>query len=333
MPYSITILNTFLTTASIVRGFCFHAGKVWLASPGDAVLEEMNQVTGAVIADHPAGAAAWLSLFDPVAAQFWTPSAGAGASTVVSRFDSTGVLIDNPTVQLNPYGQCIANGSYWVANIGSDSASKLDAATGALVATVPGLPTGPSAGIGACIYDGASIWIPTINNTLYQIDEATATLVNTFTVAGVGRWSGMILANGFLWATDIFLLHLIKMDLFGNVLNLYPIVGSGPLAFDGANLWVMDVGGNIAVYSQAGNVLAFTATTAPNGQWIAGDGALPSGAYAGGTPNQMWATSGSLPGHLDQFLLVFTPPPAGAAAFPGTFAGFGTPGQFGGGTK
>lgn len=303
MPYHIDTLHTYSTTASFVRGIAFNnSPNIWLGGPSDNVLEQMVQATGAVVADHPAGVSAWLVLYDPIQNQFWTTSAGSGASAKVSRFNGSGTLIDNPTVGNNPYGQCIANGHYWCANTGSDSVTVLDAATGAFLATIGGLVGGPSNGIGAVIFDGTSIWIPTQNSRLYRINEVSHALT-LFTPASVGNWGGMVFALGSLWATDTFTFNLVKLDLAGNVLNLFPTFAAGPICFDGTNFWILDFSGTVAVMSPTGQNLTNTFASGVNGQWIASDPFNPG-------LGQAWVTSNTgTPGKVQLFQLVFVPPP------------------------
>lgn len=333
MGYSISILNTFPSVLPVsgVEGFVFKGGSIWIGRDDDLLLEQMDELTGAIIADHNSNLPLRLVLYDPVADQFWaTPEAS--LQTIVARFDGSGNILSNPTVGLTPAAQCVANGSYWTANADGASATKLDS-TGAFIATVPGLPA--AGNVFACIYDGVgSIWIPATNNSLYQIDEPSATLVATFNPPAVAKWQSMILVAGNLWAIDGINANLVQMDLAGNVLNLFPVFTGGRLAFDGANFWMMDFNGTIGVYSSTGIFRAAIVVANPlTNRWMTTDGALPSGGFSGGTPNQAWATSGISPGVIQQFELVFTPPPVVTTAFPGTYVGFTTAGKFGGGSN
>ncbi len=321
MPGIITVLDTFNTTG-FGRGMAFKGADIYIALPGVPALEQMVKATGVIVADHSPGPfQAFQALYDAANDQFWTTPAGSGFNFNVSRYDNTATLIDNPGVGRNANGQVIANGHYWCANQDDGTLSQLDAATGAPIATVAGVTAASS---GQLVYDGTSIWCTAIPNTLYQVDEATATLVNTFTPAGVTRFGGLCFALGFLWATDRTFGNLYKLDLLGNVVatSAAAAAGNGPLIYDGVNFWSVLFGIGFRVTSPAGIFQAAIGATDPSVQWIANDG----------TPNEAWGTSGNAaPGFLQHFL--FTPAAVARPETVGTFTGTLAAGSIGGGTK
>ncbi len=322
MPGIITELDAF-TTTGFGRGMAFKGADIYIALPDVPALEQMVKATGVIVADHSPGPfQAWQALYDAPNDQFWTTPAGAGFNFNVSRYDGTATLVDNPGTGQNPNGQVIANGSYWCANQDGGTLSKLSAATGAAIATVAGVTAASS---GQLVYDGTSIWCTALPRTLYQIDEATATLVNTFNVVAVTRFGGLCFALGFLWATDRTFGNLYKLDLFGNVVatSAAAAAGNGPLIFDGVNFWSVEFGVGYVVTSPAGIFQAsIAATDAAHVQWIANDG----------TANEAWGTSGiAAPGFLQHFL--FTPAAIARPETVGTFTGTLAAGSIGGGTK
>jgi len=323
MPGIITIVDTFNTTG-FGRGMAFKGADIYIALPNVPALEQMVKATGVIVADHSPGPfQAFQALYDSINNQFWTTPAGAGFHFNVSRYDGTATLLDNPASGQNPNGQCIVNGHYWCANQDGGSLSKLNAATGAPIATVAGVT---AAGSGQLVPDATgSIWCTALPRKLYQVDEATATLVNTFTVAAVTRFGGLCFAMGFLWATDRTFGNLYKLDLFGNVLatSAAGAAGTGPLVFDGINFWSVAFGVGFVVTSPAGIFQAsIAAADAAAVQWIANDG----------TANEAWGTSGNAaPGFVQHFL--FTPAAIARPKTVGTFTGFLAAGSIGAGTK
>lgn len=320
MSGSIHTLHTF-ATSSLCRGIAFKGADIWMASPSPFI-EQMRKADGVILANHGTGAGGGnLSLlYDQPRDQFWS---AASSGSNVTRLDGAGGLVSNPPCGHSPYGQCVANGHYWVGNQSSGDLTELDAATGAvLVASLP-IPAGnPTQSIGVIAFDGVSLWVPSLH-ALTQVDEASATVVNTFTPAGITRFGGLCFALGFLWATDFTTLQLYQLDLFGNVLNTYSLFAlgnPGPICFDGTNFWTLDFGGGLTVTSPAGEFQDVT-SVAGSAQWVANDG----------TPNVVWATSGGAPFQVQQFQFVPDAPLAGIVE--GTFTGFWNAGHSGGGSK
>lgn len=323
MPGTISLLHTYpLTDAS--RGIAFKGPDIWLACFGSDFLIQMTKSSGAIVANHAAGADAWQALYDPISNRFWSTSGGGGPSTLTSRYDGAGTLLSNPVAGNNPYGQIVANGHYWCGNEGSGDMTQMDAITGTVLIPSLVIPAGaPTNGTGMITFDGGSLWVPSINSFLTQIDEASATVTNTFNLStsGVGRIGGIVFALGHLWVTDRFFGQLCKCDLLGNVLasfSVAPLGFPGPLSFDGVNFWLLDNSGLVAVVSPAGTVEA-TAFITGSPQWIAADAV-----------NSAWTTSGSSPIDAHVTELLFTPAATPAGKIFGTFTGFGRGGFFGG---
>jgi glutamine cyclotransferase len=145
----------------------------------------------------------------------------------------------------------------WVANSNSDTLTKINPVTGAVLGTYPcgHLPSG----IG---FDGASLWVsnPVANGTIpsgvTKLDPVTGTILGTFPLPG-GPYKFAFDGTN-LWVTN---------HLSGNVTKLNPatgaILGSFPVAaspnailFDGSNLWVIHTSGIVTKLDPAtGTVL------------------------------------------------------------------------------
>lgn len=315
----------------LARGMCFTGGgNIYLAIPNNTLLA-LSKTTGSVIFATVANNLQFKMLYDPVTNQFFGSSGGGAPNFKVSRYTGGGVLIDNPIVGgSNPYGQIVINGHYWTANdgVGSNNMTELDAATAATLVSSLAIPAGqPSSGTGVIVADtSGNLWVCSINSFLTQIDEASATVANTFdfTGQGVGRFGGLCFQGGFLWGTDFLNLNLVKMNLVGAVVASFPLStcgSAGPIIFDGSYFWVLDFGNCVSVYDAAGTFQAQTAI-AGAAQDIASDPV--------DGPGFAWVTSGGPPFQVQQFQ--FTPSGV-AGVFEGTFKAFFTGGKFGGGTK
>jgi hypothetical protein len=310
----------------------FKGAFLWLAAeqinfpPAAGSLEQINKTTGA-LTDHSAGLSpfAFQTLYDAAHDHFWTSPAGGGAETVLAMYDGTGALLANPSNPAgeNPYGIVITPTHLWAGNSGSSNCSRFDAVTGALISTTALVNFGPTSGVGTMLYDGSSVWCPYASPELAEIDDATGAVVNDFTVAGVTRFGGMVIAGGNIWATDFLSNNLYKMDFAGHVLATFSPISfeSGPIAFDGAHLWILDFGGGLNVWDLAGHHLAGAIIGGGNPQWVSCDG----------TPNEAWVSMGS-PDQVQHFRFTPTPPPA-AGGILGTFTGLAGAGFILGGTK
>lgn len=318
---SIITLHTYPTN-DLVRGMAFKGPDIWMASPSPFI-EQMTKATGVIIADHGTGAGGgtFQVLYDAVHDQFWATDSAGNNVTVLN---GVGGLVSNPAVGNNPSGQVIANSHYWCANQGASSdATKLDAGTGAFIASVS-IPAGPLGVANDVLFDGTDIWIP-FGDHLAQISEAGATLLNTFVYGGV-NFGGMTLALGFLWGTDQTTGNLHKISLAGALVTTFilPVASGGAITFDGTNFWIIDLAsGTVNVVNPAGTQLASATLAEPNPQWVANDG----------TANQAWVTSSAPGPNWRVQLFQFMPDATGPGVFVGTFQAFITAGKFGGGTK
>jgi virginiamycin B lyase len=172
-------------------GIAAGAGSIWLVTSGTSELDRIDAATNAVVAkiQLPKGT------FNPIFA---------GDSVWVACNECAGLVrVDPKTNKVagitkigpKPRFLTVGEGSVWVLNQGDGTVSRVDAATGKLLATIPaGIP-----GLGGEIsYGGGSVWATVFGFPITRIDPATNKVVQQF----VGKGGDSIrFAHGSIWLT------------------------------------------------------------------------------------------------------------------------------------
>jgi hypothetical protein len=146
-------------------------------------------------------------------------------------------------VGMGPTGVAFDGANIWTANYNDGTVTKLRASDGTVLGTFKGF-SAP----GGVTFDGANIWVSnSITNNVSKVRASDGTILGTFPVPGVVPWwmtfDGANVwvpsenANGNGWVTKL------RASDGKNLGNF--TVGNSPIAsaFDGASVWVTNLGG------------------------------------------------------------------------------------------
>jgi DNA-binding beta-propeller fold protein YncE len=156
----------------------------------------------------------------------------------------SGAVEQSTAVGADPFDVHLAFGSLWVANHHSEYVTRVDPASGRVVATVH---TGRTPSYDGWITDGAgAVWVSDwVDNVLFKIDPATnrAAVALTIPNTGLGQGSAaftLAFGAGALWVVDQEGNYLIRVDpSTDKMVSAIPIPdGSAYPAFGDGYLWV-----------------------------------------------------------------------------------------------
>ncbi len=173
---------------------------------------------------------AFVSVFNP-ASQTWQHFAVNGLSTDSSDPGTGGIaswnnfvfLTDMETSPGNPWGAVrlnINNGQVtrfaqkspgyrlFVKDVFDENIIEVDPQTGAILNSIP-MPTSNTFGFNTGLaFDGTSLWLlagPIGNDTIYQLDPDTGTVLDVHNLGGTSEWDGLAYLNGLLYLQDNFI--------------------------------------------------------------------------------------------------------------------------------
>jgi YVTN family beta-propeller protein len=151
----------------------------------------------------------------------------------------------------------------WVANLGGNTVSELDASTGSVIQTIAvgSLPQGVSS-------DGTHVWVANGgSNTVSELDASTGSVIQTITV---GSYPVGVSSDGtHVWVTNSNGNTVSELDAStGSVIQTLT-VGSGPpvasdplgVSSDGTHVWVTNSGDNTVSEIDSGGASGFRITT------------------------------------------------------------------------
>ena len=150
------------------------------------------------------------------------------------RWDRDSAKPATITALVAPLALAFDGTSIWVSNYGSNSVSKVNPSTNAVVATVPvgSAPDGMA-------FDGTSIWVANGSSGIVsKVNPSTNAVVATVTV-GSGPF-GVAFDGTSIWVANVFSGTVSKVNPSTNAVVATVTVGSTPygLAFDGTSIWV-----------------------------------------------------------------------------------------------
>ncbi len=176
-------------------------------------------------------------------------------------------------VGINPYGVVFDGANIWVTNNGSNTVTKLSAATGMVIGTYPvgSFPAGLA-------FDGANIWVVNGGSaSVTKLLAASGAIVGTYTVGNNPLQIAFDGSN--MWITNSADNTVTKLSATnGALVGTYP-VGVYPvgIAFDGNCIWVanngQDAGNTVTKLLASTGALAGTYTVGEGPAGVTFDGA------------------------------------------------------------
>ncbi len=202
--YPATQVQTFDTCAD-PQGVAFDGSHIWVACHGANALEEFNVSDGSSVRTITDST----RLLTPQyllydGANIWVSNTSTSSGMLTKVRARDGTILNTYRVGSGPEGMVFDGSAVWVANYASGSVSKLNVATD-IATNYPALPNCRLPS--ALGFDGSHIWVNCYN----------------------GRGNGAVQ----------------ELDLNGNILHRVT-VGAAPynFAFDGTNIWVVNVLGH-----------------------------------------------------------------------------------------
>jgi YVTN family beta-propeller protein len=202
--------------------------------------------------------------------------ANAGSNNATKLDPATGAIIGTYPVGTTPVGIAFDGQTVWVSNTGSNNVTKLTAATGAVVGTLQ-VGTYP----GALAFDGTNVWVANVaSGTLTKIRAATGTVVGTYSLGSAPDLIAVGGAN--VWVAMSSAGEVLKVRAADGVVLARYRVGNRPdgLVFDGTSLWVTE--------STAGTVAKLNPTSgALEGTYAVGNHPVALAFYGG----RLWVSN------------------------------------------
>ena len=242
-------LGTFAVGTSPM-GIAFDGANMWVVNNGSNNVTELQVPGGAVLGTFSVGTAPMGIVFD--SSHMWVTNNG--SSSVTELLASSGATVNTFSLSGAPTGGVAFDGTnIWIGESGPNGVVELRANDGT--------PVGAFATAGtpnSVAFDGVDIWVA--NGGFTIIGPPQGGLGGAQSMSLVSDFLGSIAAIAFDESSNVWLAG--SGSIVGNVLKLRPIPGTvAPLpsyvdtvfsagqspramAFDGANMWVVNGGSN-----------------------------------------------------------------------------------------
>jgi YVTN family beta-propeller protein len=180
-------------------------GALWVASvaPGDLATPGKDQVTridlatGRPVATVTVGRAPLDLGVTPGAV--WVPNAGGGGDSVARIDPQTNRLAGRPVrTGASPQSLAVGGGSLWVANHDAQTVTRIDQASGKVLADIP-VPSEPH----RVAYGAGAAWVGNWHdNSVSRIDPATNRVVGSPIPIGFHHAGNLVVGAGSVWVTS-----------------------------------------------------------------------------------------------------------------------------------
>ena len=215
------------------RGMAVGEGGAWVPDTGTGIISKIDPGTNAITVTIPIpmyGSEGSIGLGE---GSVWVTTI-ADKKPWLFRFDAaTGA--EQARIELHVADAVtVAFGSAWVVSTLRNEVYRVDAATNALVATIPA-PGGP-----LFITSGSgSIWVVALSaGVVHRIDPETNTLVATIETGGHSG-GDIFSGGGFVWATYFGSMPLVQINPETNEARVYAGRGFGDaLTFGAGSVWI-----------------------------------------------------------------------------------------------
>jgi uncharacterized repeat protein (TIGR02543 family) len=188
---------------AVVGRLADDGSYVWATTEAGNEVFKIDASTGTVVAtitgiDYPVG-------ITSDGANVWVASYGSGAGdTTVTEINAASAAIENTiTVGLGPYSIFSDGTHVWVANRGNtvspgNTISVIDASTGLVTNTIT-VGNQPS----SVVSDGTDLWVANHgDDTLSEINIATQTVINTFSLPSGGGIYSITATGTHVWVSE-----------------------------------------------------------------------------------------------------------------------------------
>jgi YVTN family beta-propeller protein len=180
-------------------------GAVWAASvapgdlgtPGKDAVTRIDLATGRTVATITVGRAPLDLAVTPGAV--WVPNSGGGGDTVARIDPQTNRLAGRPvSTGASPQSLAVGGGSLWVANHDAGTVTRIDPASGKVLADIP-VPSEPH----RVAYGAGAAWVGNWHdNSVSRIDPAINRVVGSPIPIGFHHAGNLVVGAGSVWVTS-----------------------------------------------------------------------------------------------------------------------------------
>jgi DNA-binding beta-propeller fold protein YncE len=180
-------------------------GALWVArvapgdlgTPGKDTVARIDLATGRTVATIPVGRAPLDLVATPGAV--WVPNAGGGGDSVTRIDPQTNRLADRPVATgASPQSLAAGGGSLWVANHDAATVTRIELASGKVLADIP-VPSEPH----RVAYGAGAAWVGNWHdNSVSRIDPETNRVVGSPIRIGSHHAGNLAVGAGMVWVTS-----------------------------------------------------------------------------------------------------------------------------------
>jgi YVTN family beta-propeller protein len=186
-------------TIAVAQGALWVAGVAPgdLATPGDDAVTRIDLASGRTVATIPVGRAPLDLAATPGAV--WATNAGGGGDSVTRIDPQTNRLTGRPvTTGASPQSLAAGGGALWVANHDAATVTRIELASGKVVADIP-VPSEPH----RVAYGAGAVWVGNWHdNSVSRIDPATNRVVGSPIPIGSHHAGNLAVGAGSVWVTS-----------------------------------------------------------------------------------------------------------------------------------
>jgi YVTN family beta-propeller protein len=168
-----------------------------LGTPGNDAVTRIDLATGRTVATVRVGRAPLDLAATPGAV--WVTHSGGGGDSVARIDPETNRLVGRPvTTGASPQSLAVGGGSLWVANHDAATVTRIDQASGKVLAAIP-VPSEPH----QVAYGAGAAWVGNWHdNSISRIDPATNRVVGSPIPIGSHHAGNLVVGAGSVWVTS-----------------------------------------------------------------------------------------------------------------------------------
>jgi DNA-binding beta-propeller fold protein YncE len=180
-------------------------GALWVAgvapgdlgTPGEDAVTRIDLATGRTVATVPVGRAPLDLVATPGAV--WVPNSGGGGDSVARIDPQTNRLAGRPVrTGASPQSLAVGGGSLWVANHDAGTVTRIEQASGKVLADIA-VPSEPH----RVAYGAGAVWVGNWHdNSVSRIDPATNRVVGSPIPIGFHHAGNLVVGAGSVWVTS-----------------------------------------------------------------------------------------------------------------------------------
>jgi YVTN family beta-propeller protein len=204
-PESNRVVGKPLRVPADAEAIAVNDGALWVArvapgdlgTPGKDAVTRVDLATGRTVATIPVGRAPLDLAATPAAV--WVPNSGGGGDSVARIDPRTNRLAGRPvSTGASPQSLAAGGGSLWVANHDAATVTRINPASGKVVADIP-VPSEPH----RVAYGAGAAWVGNWHdNSVSRIDPATNRVVGSPIPIGSHPAGNLVVGAGSVWVTS-----------------------------------------------------------------------------------------------------------------------------------